>query len=236
MVMYWLILHWKLSIFCHSLMLEKTESKLGGAYHSFSSAFIMMPLELAEQLGHCKMQLVNNLQNKLLWFMHFLQEKLNVTKECVMTHRNWGDVLTCLLLQGAGSVCCNQPEGQTAVQNDLCHLKNRPWVLAIPVSPVRALPHWFMHLGLSTEHIQETKQWHFIVCLYRNEISDSQRWLFQTHDNEMALFFYSPVSVNSLEQATYSLSGIFYKINCWYTLQYITFTIESERGLNPLIH
>lgn len=64
-------------------------------------------------------------------------------------------------------------------------------------------------LGLSTEHTQETKQWHFIVCLHRNEISDSRRWLFQTQDNEMALFFYSPVSVNSLELAKYSLSGIF---------------------------
>lgn len=47
-------------------MLEKTESKLEGAYHSFSSAFIMMPLELAEPLGYCKMQLVNNLQIKLV--------------------------------------------------------------------------------------------------------------------------------------------------------------------------
>lgn len=158
------------------------------------------PYTLLNLLGYCKMKLINNQQIKMAWFMHFLQEKLNVTKECFTAHKNWGEMcwqaFCCKGLAPSVEIC--QKDWQqlkmiyTGWRTGLVFQQSQFLQCELFLTDLCISP------GLSTERTQETKEWHFIVCLYRNEISDSGCWLFQTHDNEMALFFYSPVTVNSL--------------------------------------
>lgn len=184
-------------------MLEKTESRLEGRHYSFSFVFITMPHTLLNLPGYYKTQLKNNLQITMAWFTHFLRESWLWTKCFSWPTRMKGKsahgslVATGWLLV---SKSANRTDSSwswfTAVEELAC-------ISALPVSPVRALPPWFMYLPQPKHWAYSGDKGVIFHSLYRNGISDSECWLFQTYANEMALF-YSPVSVNSLVLAKYS--------------------------------